>query len=240
MTMTAAKGQALIVIAAVLVACGGSEPPPKAPESEAPPPARQAPKLHMESELGEIDSQATEATFVRLEPTLMQCYQAGQRRIEFLSGDAKFFLRVGIDGAARWVFLEESTLGDRDTERCMLDAVRSARWPQPQGGEAEVHKPLGFDAPANVRSPVDWSADRVAAALGKHQADLDKCKEGLAGSFHVTAYVQPHGRGGHVEAAGVAPPSQQGEEKIDCIVDVVKKMHVPSPGSYAAKVNFIL
>lgn len=235
---------AFVAVAASLVgllgACGGSKPPPVAPEPEPPPPVNHGPKMSVHGELGEIDQAATERAFKSLQSGLMACYQQGQSRVEYLSGDVQVYLRVGEDGGAKWAFLEQTTLGDRATERCMLDAIKGAHWPQPSGGEAEVHKNLGFDAPSNVRAPVEWSADRVAEALGKHGAEASKCKGGSSGSFHVTAYVEPHGKGGKVQAVGVSPPTKEGEDKVDCIVDVVKRMHMPSPGSYAAKVNFVL
>jgi hypothetical protein len=227
----------LLVLAS---ACGGSPPPPPAPPPEPPAPVHNGPHLSVQGELGEIDQEATDKAFRGLQPGLMQCYQQGQKRVEYLSGDIKLFLRVGPDGGARWAFFEQTTLGDRATERCMLDAVKSAHWPQPTGGEAEVHKDLGFDPPSNVRKPVDWNPDRVAEALDKHGGDASSCKAGAAGSFRVTAYVEPHGKGGKVQAVGVAPPSKDGDDKIECIVDAVKKMKMPSPGSYAAKVSFVL
>jgi hypothetical protein len=224
---------------ASILGCG-SEPPPKAPE-----PAPQAvkphkPRMSMSSELGQIDPAETDAAFQKLQPALMGCYQDNLKRVEFLGGDVKFYLRVAQDGTAKWVFLEDATLGDRTTERCMLDLAMSAHWPTPEGGEAEVHKSLGFDPPSNVRAPADWSGDRVAATIGMHSADVAKCKAGASGAFHVTAYVAPQGKGGKVAAAGIAPPNQEGETKSDCLVDLVKKMKMPSPGSYAAKVSFTL
>jgi hypothetical protein len=222
------------------IACGGSEPPPKEPEAPAPPPAHHGPKMNMQSELGSIDPGETEATWKKIQPALMRCYEDGQKRLEYLGGDVKFFLRVGQDGAARYVYLVDGTLGDRKTERCMLDLAQGTSWPKPDGGEAEVQKSMGFDPPGNVRAPSDWSSDRIAVALGAHGADFAKCKAGISGSFRVTAYVQPAGKGGQVAAAGVAPPSKDGEDKADCLVDVVRKMKMPSPGSYAAKVSFTL
>jgi hypothetical protein len=228
-------------IALVLLAgCGSPKPPPVVPEPDSTPPVQHGPRMSVQGELGEIDQAATDKTFQGLQPALMQCYQQGQKRVEYLSGDVKFYLRVGADGSARWAFLEQTTLGDRGTERCMIDAIKGARWPQPSGGEAEVHKDLGFDPPSNVRKPVDWSPDRVADALDKHGSDASGCKGGSSGSFRVTAYVEPHGKGGKVQAVGVAPPTKDGEDKVDCIVDAVKKMKMPSPGSYAAKVSFAL
>jgi hypothetical protein len=223
-----------------LFGCGGAAPPPKEPEPEPPPPPSRAPKLSMQTELGQIDPAATEATWKKLQPLLMHCYEDGQKRVEYLGGDVKFFLRVGQDGSAKYAYLVEGSLGDRTSERCMLDLVQGSPWPKPDGGEAEVQKSIGFDPPGNVRAPSDWSSDRIAAVLGTHGADVAKCKAGLSGSFHLTAYVVPAGKAGHVAAVGIAPPSKDGEGKSDCLVDLVMKMKMPSPGSYAAKVTFTL
>jgi hypothetical protein len=196
--------------------------------------------MKMQTELGTIDPAQTEAAWTKLQPALMRCYTDGQKRLEYLGGDIKFFLRVGQDGSAKYVYLLDGTLGDRETERCMLDLALGATWPTPDGGEAEVQKSMGFDPPSNVRSPFDWAPEKVNAALKAHEADLAKCKAGVSGSFRVTAYVAPAGKGGHVLTAGVVPPSRDGDAKVDCIVDVLKKMKMPSPGSYAAKVSFTL
>jgi hypothetical protein len=228
------------VAALALAACGGSAPPAKEPEAEPPPPVSHGPKMKMQTELGTIDPGQTEAAWTKLQPSLMRCYTDGQKRLEYLGGDMKFFLRVGQDGSARYVYLLDGTLGDRETERCMLDLALGARWPTPDGGEAEVQKSMGFDPPSNVRAPFDWPSDKVSAALVAHGTDLAKCKAGVTGSFRVTAYVGPAGKAGHVLAVGVIPPNKDGDDKSDCIVEVVKKMKMPSPGSYAAKVSFTL
>jgi hypothetical protein len=121
----------------------------------------------------------------------------------------------------------------------MLDALGRAPWPKPDGGDAEVRKPFAFEA-GDAREPTAWSADKMQAALAKHDGDVKKCKEGVSGSFRVTAYVEPDGKEGKATAVGVAPPNKEGEAKVDCIVDAVKSWKLPSPGSYAAKVSFSL
>jgi hypothetical protein len=229
----------LYALSFIIVSCGGSEPPPKEPEA-APPPVQHGPKMHMQTELGQIDPALTEATFKKLQPALMRCYMDGQKRLEFLGGDVKFFVRVQQDGRAKYAYISDGTLGDRTTERCMLELAMNASWPQPEGGEAEVQKSMGFDPPGGIRAPTDWSPDKVSAAIEKHSAEVSSCKGGLSGAFHVTAYVQPAGGAGQVAAAGISSPSPDGESKADCIVSVVKKLKLPSPGSYAAKVSFDL
>ena len=113
----------------------------------------------MSSELGQIDEPATIRAFDKLRPSFMLCYGAGQSHIEFLAGDVKFYFRVKPDGTTHWATLDMSTLGDRDTEKCMLAVVLGAQWPKPEGGEAEVHQGIGFDAPGDVRAPTVWSAE---------------------------------------------------------------------------------
>jgi hypothetical protein len=229
----------------LIVGCGGEKMPPREPEP-APEPQMPAPRrrsgMSMQTELGEIDQRATEQTFAKLQPQIVKCHRDGLKRIDYLAGDVAFFMRVGQDGRVRYAYLEQSTLGDRETERCLLDTLTQAQWPEPEGGEAEVRKTMGFDPPGDVRLPADWSADRIAALLGGKEGEtLAQCREGASGVFRVTAYVAPAGKkDGKVLAAGVAPPSKEGAEKADCIVDAVKAMKMPSPGSYAAKVSFIV
>lgn len=196
--------------------------------------------MMMMSELGSIDPAATSKTFDNLRSSMMRCYATGQERVEFMSGDVKFYFRVKPDGSLHWAFIEQSTLGDRTTEKCMLNLLTMAKWPLPEGGEAEVHQGLGFDAPGNVRPPSDWSADRLAPALAKAQKSVAACKQHGSGSFLMTAYVHPEKVGGSVLAAGAAPPNKDAEADVDCVVGVVQKLKLPSPGSYAAKVSFSL
>jgi hypothetical protein len=202
-------------------------------------------------ELGSIDEDATNRTFQSLQDKLLGCQKDGMTRVEFISGDARFFLRIAQDGSVRWTFLEDSTLGDRDTEKCMLQVLSSAHWPQPEGGEAEVQKSISFDG-GDARPPVSWRSDKVASVLAEEGSDAMKCKGGTRGVFKVTAYVQPgeggggkkhkHAAGPHgkVVAVGVAPPSKEGESKADCIAEAVMDWKMPSPGGYAAKVTFSL
>lgn len=222
----------------VLVACGG-EPPPKAPEvtHEQAPPPKPKPAFKIKSELGSVDPADINRAFGALSDRFMDCQKRGIDRVEVLSGGVKFFLRIGEDGAARWAYLEGSELGDRQTERCLLDVVLAARWPKPDGGEAEARH--GVELPLQSTRPAsDWSSDKVAGSLGKHGDAIDRCKAGASGSFHATMYVGP---GGKVLAAGLATSTKDGEDRADCLVGVLVKMKgLPSPGSWPAKVAFDL
>jgi hypothetical protein len=232
----------LAVVAAS--ACGGA--PPKEPEAPAAAeekqqnarPSKGGPSVSQE--LGEIDPKEADQAFARVQSKFQACQKAGMKRVGPLAGDVKFFVRIGPDGHAKYVVLEDSTLGDVETERCMVDAVNGAQWPVPRGGqEAEARKGYGFDA-GDEREPAMWGPDKVQAAVAKQDSELKKCTAGVTGSFKVTVYVEPEKKDGKVLSVGVAPPNKEAQGKVNCIVDAVKGMKLPSPGGYLAKATFSL
>ncbi len=223
-----------IVLGASLVACGGG-PPPKAPEPAQEEPHAVSVPLRTSSELGEVDPAAVKRAFSALDDKFLDCQKHSLDRVELLAGSVKFFLRIGSDGSAKWAYLEESELGDRETEKCLLDVVTSARWPKPDSGDAEAR--YGMELPLQTtRPPNDWGPEKVTGALTRSRDAIDRCKAGTSASFHATVYVGP---GGKVLAAGVATSSKEGADKEDCLVEVLGKMKgLPSPGSWPAKVSF--
>jgi hypothetical protein len=263
----------------LLVGCGSS-PPPKAeePVKEDARSQSSGPKLQMSQELGSIDQRKVEQTFSSLvNGALEGCHKQGRDRVEYLTGDVKVFLRIDGNGRVKYGFFEDSTLGDRETEKCIMGIFNGTTWPKPDGGEAEVRSGFGW-GPGGEREPTNWSSDKVTSALVDAKdvkKDVDKCKRGITGDFRVTAYVEaddgdgagsggggkhhkakpaakpkpkagkPSGggtkeTGGRFKALGIAPPNKEGAEKIDCLVDALKPLELPSPGSYAAKVTFSL
>jgi hypothetical protein len=192
-------------------------------------------RLKTSSELGDVDPAEVTRAFKALGDAFIDCQKRGLDRVEVLAGGVKFFLRIGADGTAKWSYFEESDVGDRDTEKCMLDAVKNARWPKPNGGDAEARYSMELPL-QSTRPPNDWASDKIAAALGKNGGAIDRCKAGATARFRATMYVGP---GGHVLAAGVATSARDGDDKADCLADVLTKMKgLPSPGSWPAKVSF--
>jgi hypothetical protein len=242
MPMRSPASIVLVVLAAA--ACGGSPPPAAqepAPAAEAPRPSSRseahAPKLRTKAELGTVDPAAVQRIFSALGDTFMACEKRALDRVELLSGRVKFFVRIGESGAAKWSYLEESDVGDRETEKCLIEAVMGAHWPKPDGGDAEAR--YGVELPLQAaRPPTDWSSEKVSAPVAKQRGELDRCKEGASATFQATMYVGP---GGKVLSAGVSTSGKDGAEKIDCLSDALLKLKgVPSPGSWPAKVTFAL
>lgn len=234
-------------MAALLCACGGGDKPAVDPgqasgdESSSESTTRsEGPKKggpSVKNELGEIDQKDAERAFAGASGAISACHQKGHGKIEYLAGDVGFLVRLGEDGKVRYVVLESSNLGDRVTEKCMIDALTSAKWPTPQGGEAEARKMLSF-TPGDAREPSNWPADKVAAVVKDKSDAVNACKKGANAQYHVTAYVEPAGGAGKVQALGVAASSPEAMAGVDCVVDALKGVKMPSPGSYAAKVTF--
>jgi len=221
----------VLVFALAAIACGNSTPPPKAPEPE-PEPTQRPVKSQMQtsSELGTIDPKKIKAAFVGLESKFLACQKQRLGEIEVIAGNVKFFVRISADGATKWVYLLESEIGDRETEKCLIDVVKAASWPKPDGGDVEVQ--YGFELPQqSTRDATPWSVDKIAHMIGP----VEKCKGGSNATYTVTAYVA---EGGKVIGVGVAAPEKDADDKIDCVVKAVKKLKPPSPGSWPAKVSF--
>jgi hypothetical protein len=234
------KRVAALIVVSLGAACGGSEPPPAAPTHEASPKPmerpRQKQRLSISGQLGSLDEGKVEDTFNRLLPRFGECMAQGSSRVEFIGGHVKFFVRIGIDGNAKWAYLPESTIGDRDTERCMLGVAKSVRWPIPTEGEGQAQKAFDFDPSPDVRDAVPWGADRIARSLATARPKLGQCTQGAPGRYKATVYVHTNGT---AIAAGVATPDERGEAgAADCLVAVIKGMKFPSPGSWPAKVMF--
>lgn len=238
-------GLSLVAVAVALASLAGcgTEPPPKAPEPIALPEPKRAPKpkLQMSQELGQIDTTKAEAAFDRAKPKILACQTKGLKRLDFLAGDAKFFARIDATGKIRWIYFEESQIGDRETEKCVLEVLRDVAWPAPEGGEAELHKGFGYDL-QDAREPTAWGPDKAAPHLGGISEQVKRCRgsKGSDMAFKVTAYIEPDGKHGKVAAVGVSVSSKEAAEKADCIADAVKGMKLPSPGGYAAKLTFSL
>jgi hypothetical protein len=223
-------------------ACGGNEPPPK---TEADAPAIKVENggdglhgIRTSSEIGGLNEDAVDSTFKKSLAALQGCLHDGSERLEFLGGSVSFFLKVDEGGRVEELYLEHSTLGDRDTERCMLGTLRKKRWPKPVGGmHGLARKSFDFDAPGDVRPPVDWSPDEIKTTLKKLSGKIADCRGNASGQFEATAYISAEGS---VMSASVTPPNADSEAAVDCLIDAIRGGSFPSPGSWPAKVTFQL
>ena len=229
---------AVLLAVAACNACGGSEPPPKAPEPVAETEDEKPSPVSVSADIGGLNEDKVDKTFQSALSDFQRCIDDGAKRVEFLGGSVSFFVQINTHGKVDGAHLEKSTIGDRETEKCMLDTLRSKRWPKPVGGvHGLARKSFDFDPPNDVRAPTAWDGDRVSDDIAKLSKKLSACKQGASGSFEATLYV---GTDGSVMAASVTPPDEAGESDVDCLVGALKGASLPSPGSWPAKVTFSL
>ncbi len=227
----------LFATALASAACGGGASGAEAPRSrvgdgearqegwERPPSAS--------AEIGALNEDDVTATFGAALKDLEACRVAGSRRIEFLGGSVRFFVKIDSGGGVASAHVEKSTLGDRDTEKCMLRVLAKRAWPKPVGGEHGIAK-SGFTFEADdIRPPTDWPEERVAAVVSGLAGQLGTC--GDTAGFTATVYVDTDGR---ALGAGVAPRDESGEPHADCVAAALRGAKYPSPGSWPAKVTF--
>ena len=218
------------VVAALLPACAPALPPPVI--RDAAPIAEKVDRgpTSVESEIGGLNEEAMDRAFASLE--VQRCLSEGSSRLSAIGGEFKLRLRINRDGGARWAYVSESTLGDRATEKCLLDLVREKSWPKPLGGEGLAEKAYAIDAPT---APIVLEEKRMKVDVARARAAASRCRHGVAGSFFATVHVRPDG---HIAAAGVAPPSERGEDVADCVVDAIRKLRFRPSAPRAAKMSF--
>jgi len=232
-------GAACVALAiASCPACGGNEPAPQVPTPTVEAQDDAPNRVSTSSEIGGLNEEKVDKTFQRALSDFQRCLDDGAKRVEFLGGSVAFFLKIDAQGKVDHAHLEKSTIGDRDTEKCMLDSLRTRTWPKPVGGvHGLARKSFDFDPPNDVRAPTSWDGDHVSDAVGKLSRKVSACKRGKSGAFEATVYVSTDGS---VMAAGVTPPDEAGESDVDCLVATLKAATLPSPGSWPAKVTFSL
>lgn len=229
----------IVMVVPGIVACGSKPAPVVAsPPTERSQPRSETASIGVSSEVGALDEDAVDRVFENAQNTLMACVRKGASRVELLGGDVAIFIGINERGQAEDARLERSTLGDRDTEACMIQALRTRHWPKPVGGrKGQVHKSFSFDMPNDARPPVEWTADDVEDTLKKLHKHVEKCTGGGSGTYQVTAYIDTRGS---AISVGIAPPDTLGDAKADCLVSLIKGAKFKSPGSYPAKVSFDL
>ena len=229
-----ALGSIFAAIALALAGCASAAPPAASTIVDAAPEPERidtGPTFY-ETETGGLNEDDMSDAFRALQRPLQRCMDQGISRLAPLGGHLKLTMRIQRDGAAKWVYLSESTLGDRETEKCVLDLARGKTWPRPVGGEGMASKTFDIDPSAE---PDEWDAKKVKPTIAQARTQTAKCRRGVRGTFTATAYVRPDGR---VLSAGVAPPDEKGEDVADCVVDAILKVRFKKHGGKAAKVSF--
>lgn len=224
-----------------LAGCGGSQEPVTDPSSTGSSddsgPRRSG--MGVSSEIGALDEGKVKQVFERVAQKLSGCYASGAQRFAYLAGTVSFKVRVTQEGRARWVYVKDSNLGDRQTEECMMNVLKGATWPTPEGGEEGLaENGFTFEPGGDERMPVEWSSDQLGDGLRDVKPKLSECRsQAGTGPLKVTMYVETDGKPG---AIGVSSSDEKGEAAVRCIIDTLNGVTFPSPGSFASKVSLTI
>ena len=83
-----------------------------------------------ESDIGAVSQEDVDEQSQALRPRFLECVQVASGRLSCVGGRASLRMRLDREGAVRWVYMTDSTLGALEAERCALDVVRSRTWPR--------------------------------------------------------------------------------------------------------------
>lgn len=237
MTITrwAGHGTTMLGLAFVL-ACGATNPEVTEPTTEASPDRGSRPStLSLEAEIGALDERAVTAAFNDSIDGMMKCFKKGIERVPYLAGVVRISVRVPAEGSVR-PFMKSSTLGDRVTEACMLEAIEKRSWPAPVGGKVGLaENEFTFDPQEGTREPVEWNRSDAGDSVDQALEELRRCGKHASGAtLSATLYVETDGS---VASVGVAGNDPSVEGAADCVVDAMKALKFNSPGSFAAKLT---
>ncbi|MBX3272874.1 MAG: AgmX/PglI C-terminal domain-containing protein [Sandaracinaceae bacterium] len=234
------KQYGYVLVALALAACGGAEESGAQEESSSASSAggerRREPDdgLAISGLMGTIRQDQVQNALNPRMPRFQRCFEQRMRAVELLGGDIRLAFRIRVDGTVLWVYPAESDIGDRDTERCVLEVAASTQFPRPSGGEAEFRWGFGLDIADGVRPPLHWQADALGRAADAARQLGRQCQ--ARGEGHtITAYIAP---GGALLAAGGTMPDETATDALECILAGVRALPLPDPGSYPAKITF--
>lgn len=226
------------------VACGGaaseSHPPHSPAAGSRPRGAESAPRdaVATTAEVGALDEREAEQSFRASLDALQACVSDGVTRVEFMSGSIEFAVEIDATRRARQVWAAESTLGERATEKCMFDALRSQRWPAPVGGAVGIARnSFEFEPRKGTPVPAVWDAGRVSEAIDAVSSTLGECRGESDARLLITLYI---GDGGRAISGGASSDGPVDDQALDCIVDALLAVEYPPPERTPTKVRFHL
>ncbi|MEZ4438093.1 MAG: hypothetical protein R3B72_03345 [Polyangiaceae bacterium] len=232
----------LIVPILGVLACGAppaADVPPQDPsdatESVSPRPGGATPPS-IQSEVGALDPEAVEAAFSAAKPALQRCLDDANAKLDLpvIGGEMEVEVQVAPGGEVLAAFPKRSTFGHLDAERCVVDALRAASWPSPEGGEKGIARTVyRLDPPGRAAAELD--AGDLGAAKAQILARLARCRaDAGVEALAVTLYVDADGK---LLAAGADTSDASGENALACAASAAKGVKLPSPGSFPGKVR---
>jgi TonB family protein len=185
--------------------------------------------MSVDSEFGFLDTEEVEATLKQHFDDIRGCYQRAGKAQRYAGGRVMLRFLVGGDGISQDVLVIESTLGNYDVERCLVEVGRRIAFHAPVG-----HKPTTFEYPVEFRSTNQLAVLEVDGIKLDHDLSvflpqLAVCGRLTTEDASAIMYIEPNGFPGSV---GLAAGAVLDEDVGDCMVQTIRgwKMSGTMPG----------
>lgn len=228
-----------LCVCLAILGCGSTQKPVEEPKPEKKEVAESGHKSGgpaIEYDLGPVDPSVFKKKVDALKGDWMACYQSAHEKHETLEGKLTFTLRTNKDGSVKWAFVKDSDLGSRAVEKCVIDTIKSSNFGPPMDakeGEMTGHT-VGWPLDDEARPADPGAQGSVVPSLEKAKGKLDACRNGGKGKMTATLYIA---KGGKPISAGVAIDDPSLDEAVDCVVDVLMKLHYVNKASWPTKVT---
>jgi TonB family protein len=185
--------------------------------------------MSVDSELGVLDTEDVEAVLQARFDDIRGCYGRAGKAQRYAEGRVLLRFLVNGDGTSEDVLVIESTLGNYDVERCLVEVGRRISFHAPSG-----RKPTTFEYPVEFRSsnqvPVlDVDGLKMERDLAAFLPQLAACGRLAPDGASAMIYIESNGFPGSV---GLAAGTPLDEDAGDCVVQTIRswKMSASLPG----------
>jgi hypothetical protein len=192
-------------------------------------PREKPPAMHLDSELGVLDTEEVEDALQARFEEVRACYQRAGKAQEYAGGRVLMRFLIAGDGHAQDVWVIESSLGNYAVERCLVEVGRSIVLKAPSG-----HKATTFDYPVEFRSTnamavQDIDGLKIDHDLATFLPQLASCGKLATEAVAAIMYIEPSGFPGSV---GLAANVALDEAAAACAVQTIQrwKMSAVLPG----------
>jgi TonB family protein len=192
--------------------------------------------MNLDNEIGVLDTDDVEATLQEHFDDVRSCYGRAGKAQRYAGGKVLLRFLVNGDGTAQDVWVLESTLGNYDVERCLVEVGRKIKFHAPSGSKATT-----FEYPVEFRSTkqlevLDVDGPKVDHEIAALLPQLAACGQLAAEGANAIVYVEPNGFPGSV---GLATAAALDEDVGDCMVQTIRgrRMSMAVPG-LVVRANF--
>src|ERR1700722_19051738 len=160
--------------------------------------------MNLDNEIGVLDTDDVEATLQEHFDDVRGCYGRAGKAQRYAGGRVLLRFLVNGDGSAQDVWVLESTLGNYDVERCLVEVGRKIRFHAPNGNKATT-----FEYPVEFRSEsgmeiLDVDGPKVDRDLATLLPQLAACGQIASEQVNAMVYIEANGALGSVGLATAA------------------------------------